>query len=202
MLVKNLIFLSLFVACTPNTPQPSQAPKPASPPAVAQTLPLGLDAATDKRARQTVEQLYGPVLGGVDIVDISAESGLLHATFRQHGHIDGKPLTVWLSLDGKLAFPLAWNVAERAQQIQTDQRLVSCARAKGVRVYGDPRQPGTAKQLDEFGPFGRGVLVDCSATPDECKLLGQTALPVTAIAGQRLAEFVPRAQIEKLSGCP
>lgn len=161
-----------------------------------------VDEATRLRAEATVQKLYGPLVGGVEVVAVTAQSGVLKVDFRQHGQAEAKPLTVWLTADAKLAFAAAWDVTQRVQQVQADQTFIQCARGKGARVYGDPRHPGTVRQLEEFGALGRDVLVDCATTPTACATLGQTPLPITEVAGQRIAALVPRAQLGKLLGCP
>lgn len=152
------------------------------------------------RAGQLVQKVYVASHGPLEVRDIGLESGVIRA--RVAPQAPGvKPFDVYLSRDLKLLFGSAQNPAGVIQAAAADKELGECLRAKGLRVYGDPNQSQTQRQMAELGPSASRVLVNCAAAPADCAGLGQTTLPVVMFGVQKVASFVPRAVIAQWTGC-
>lgn len=112
-----------------------------------------------------------------------------------------KPFAVYVTRDLSLLFPTAQNPTALLQGAAADKEFGDCLRAKGLRVFGDPQQAQTQRQMAELGAHASGALVNCAASAEDCAGLGQTSLPVVMFGVNKVGSFVPRAVIAKWTGC-
>lgn len=152
------------------------------------------------RAGQLIQKLYVSSQGPLEVRDIGLESGVIRARVVPQAP-QTKPFAVYLSRDLHLFFGSAQNPNAMLQAAAADKDLGECLRAKGLRVYGDPNQSQTQRQMAELGPSASRVLVNCAAVPADCAGLGQTNLPLVMFGVQKVASFVPRAVIAQWTGC-
>ncbi len=144
--------------------------------------------------------VYAASHGPLAVQEIGLQSGVIRAlVVPQTPPVKAFP--VYLSRDLSLLFPSAQNPTALLQGMAADKELGECLRAKGLRVFGDPQQAQTQRQMAELGAHASRVLVNCAAGPADCVSLGQTTLPVVMLGVQKVSSFVPRAVIAQWTGC-
>lgn len=196
----------LVLGCARQQPAaPGQAPsRQVAPPAAVALPPAQLHKAPDDgeriRAGQLVQKVYAASHGPVHIAAISLESGVFRVQVAPTAQ-GATPFDVYLTRDLRLLFPAARDPAAVLQVSALDREFGECLRAKGLRVYGDPQQAQTQRQMAELGAHASRVLVNCAATPADCAALGQTSLPLVMFGVQKVASLVPRAVIVQWTGC-
>lgn len=193
---------SVPLAPAPARPGPLAAA--AAPPAPASPAPAAAAAlSADERIRagQLLQKLYVGSHGPLEVRDIGLESGVIRARVVPQSSSTGA-FDVRITRDLRWLFPVAQEPAAVLQAAAADRAFGDCLRAKGLRVYGDPGQGQTQRQMAELGSHAQSVLRNCAASPAECVELGKTSLPVVQFATQRVASFVPRAVIAQWTGCP
>lgn len=191
---------------TDQAPSPDQGPampgQPAMQAGAGATVTEGtpLTDAEKIRAGKLAQRLVTASHGPVEISKIEMVSGVVRvvATPAIEG---GKPFDVFLSRDLRLVFPTADDANERLKAVEKAPQFDACLRASGLRLYGDPKQAETQRQLRELGGAGRFLLVDCASHPTDCAVLGQTTLPVLTHGMQRIASFMPRKVIGEWTKC-
>lgn len=171
--------------------------------APSQNVVAGDAPATDSertRAGQLVQRLYAASHGAVAIQAIVLESGVFRVTVAPTAQ-GAKPFDVHLTRDLHTLFPQAKDLGAQLQATALDRVFGDCLKAKGLRVYGDPNHAQTQRQLAEIGAYGLPLLVDCAGHPNDCKVLGQTTLPLVMYGTQRVTALVPRAVLGQWTGC-
>ncbi len=173
-----------------------------APPAAVANLPGQGALTSDERikAGQLIQKVYVGSHGPLEVRDIGLESGVIRARVVPQSP-STKAFEVRITRDLRLLFPVAQDPSAVLQTASADREFGACLRAKGLRVYGDPGQSQTQRQMAELGAHGQQVLLNCAAAPGDCTLLGQTSLPVVQYGAQRVASFVPRAVISQWTGC-
>lgn len=179
----------------PSQAAPAPAAALASPPAQG-----GLTSDERIKAGQLIQKLHVGSHGPLEVRDIGLESGVIRARVAPLSP-GTKAFDVHVTRDLRLLFPVAQDPNAVLQAAAADREFGACLRAKGLRVYGDPGQSQTQRQMAELGAHAQQVLLNCAATPADCTVLGQTSLPVVQYGAQRVASFVPRAVIGQWTGC-
>lgn len=175
------------------------APSPAALPNAAESSPV--TDAERVAAGQAVQRNLAPRVGPVSIPSIDWVSGVFRVVAQPQA-AGAQPMEVFVTRDLALLFPSAQRLGSAAAAPnQGDGGFGQCLAGKGLRLYGDPGQPATQRQLAELGPGGRSLLVDCGSRPGECANLGQTTLPVLQLGTQKVAAHMPRAVVAKWTGC-
>ena len=201
------VALAVFAGCQQNVGSSTQpAGQTAGGPAVAagpvtevhDAAPLSDNEKV--RAGKLAQRLVAASHGPVEISRIELVSGVVRVV-AVPAIEGGKAFDVFLSRDLRLVFPTADDANERLKAVENAPQFDACLRASGLRIYGDPHQAETQRQLRELGGAGRFVLVDCAAHPTDCSVLGQTTLPVLTHGMQRIASFMPRRVIGEWTGC-
>lgn len=162
--------------------------------------PAALTSDERIKAGQLIQKLYVGSHGPLEVRDIGLESGVIRARVVPQSP-STKAFEVHITRDLRRLFPVAQDPNAVLQAAATDREFGACLRAKGLRVYGDPGQSQTQRQMAELGAHAQQVLFNCAATPGDCTVLGQTSLPVVQFGTQRVASFVPRAVIGQWTGC-
>lgn len=188
-------------ALTATAAVPAAAARMAPPEALANpAVPAALTSDERIKAGQLIQKVYVGSHGPLEVRDIGLESGVIRARVVPQSP-STKAFEVRITRDLRLLFPVAQDPNAVLQAAATDREFGACLRAKGLRVYGDPSQGQTQRQMAELGAYAQQVLFNCAATPADCKVLGQTSLPVVQFGVQRVASFVPRAVIGQWTGC-
>lgn len=193
-------------ASPPSAAGPIATPKPDRLPADDLTAPappcadVPLRDEEKLRAGQLVQQLLRPSHGPVAVSSLALVSGLVRVVVTP-ATVGAKAFDVFLSRDLRLLVPRVEPVAAQLERGDEDQALDRCLRASGLRLYGDPQQPETRRQLAELGAAAQLALVNCRAAPGDCAKLGQTSLPVLMFGAQRITSFVPRKVIAEWTKC-
>ncbi len=183
---------------------PTPVATPASP--VAPAAPAEVSDAERLAAGQAVQQLLAARQGPLSITSIQLISGVFRVV-AQPVQAGAQPIETYITRDLQLIFPtVARRQAPQAPAAPAalagdDGAYGACLQSKHVRLFGDPNQPQTQRQLAELGSGGRQLLVDCAARPGDCAVLGQTTLPILQLGEQKVASLVPRAVIAKWAGC-
>lgn len=152
------------------------------------------------RAGKLVQRLVAGSHGPVQISAIEQVSGVVRVVATPA--IEGaKSFDVFLSRDLRMVFPVADDTSERLKVVDKAPAFDACLRASGLRLFGDPKQAETQRQLKELGGAARFLFVDCASHPEDCAVLGQTSLPVLTHGVQRIASFMPRAVIGEWTKC-
>ncbi|MBI5609596.1 MAG: hypothetical protein HY902_12055 [Deltaproteobacteria bacterium] len=194
-----------LAACNASPPPHSAVTKPAAVTA-ASAAPLAAEPGQPSDAEriaagQLVQRTFAARLGPVSIPSIDWVSGVLRVVVQPMA-AGTRPMEVFVTRDLALLFPSAQRIGSAAAAPSPgDGGFGPCLASKGLRLYGDPGQPATQRQLAELGPAGASLLIDCGSRPAACASLGQTSLPVLQLGTQKVAAHVPRAVVAKWTGC-
>lgn len=90
----------------------------------------------------------------------------------------------FVSMDGRYMSNQVVDIVERLARFREAQKIGRCLREKDVRVYLDPSEEASRKQLTELGLTAQHVVIDCGGERKVlCKRLGHESFPEIAWRG-------------------
>lgn len=134
------------------------------------TRDVGVDGAA-----AVARELYAPVHGELDVMQVREQSGLYKVTLRTSGDAY---LDVYVSRDGERFSERFARVDEARAAALGDKRFAACLKAAGVSLLVDDG-PTSRAQLQDLGAFAGTLAIPCAREPEHCRALGARELPST-----------------------